>query len=294
VAAYAVLQALESAAGVRTSAQRGLAAAERVLAVLAEEPTVRAPAGGRAASFARALRFEGVCFTYPGRATPAVQDVDLTLRPGEHVAIVGPTGGGKTTLLRLALRLFDPAAGAITLDGVDLRELDLVRLRRLFAVVPQDVALFDRTLRENIAYGAPGATAADVEEAARLAGVDEIADGLPQGLDTPVGARGAALSGGQRQQVGLARAFVRRAEVLLLDEATAALDAVSERRVQDALEKLTRGRAAIVVAHRLSSLLAAQRILVLAEGRLVEQGSHAELSARAGHYRRLLDGQRIA
>lgn len=294
VAAYAVLQALESAAGVRTSAQRGLAAAERVLAVLAEEPTVRAPAGGRAASFARALRFEGVCFTYPGRATPAVQDVDLTLRPGEHVAIVGPTGGGKTTLLRLALRLFDPAAGAITLDGVDLRELDLVRLRRLFAVVPQDVALFDRTLRENIAYGAPGATAADVEEAARLAGVDEIADGLPQGLDTPVGARGAALSGGQRQQVGLARAFVRGAEVLLLDEATAALDAVSERRVQDALEKLTRGRAAIVVAHRLSSLLAAQRILVLAEGRLVEQGSHAELSARAGHYRRLLDGQRIA
>jgi ABC-type multidrug transport system fused ATPase/permease subunit len=220
--------------------------------------------------------------------------VDLTLRPGEHVAIVGPTGGGKTTLLRLALRLFDPAAGAITLDGVDLRELDLVRLRRLFAVVPQDVALFDRTLRENIAYGAPGATAADVEEAARLAGVDEIADGLPQGLDTPVGARGAALSGGQRQQVGLARAFVRGAEVLLLDEATAALDAVSERRVQDALEKLTRGRAAIVVAHRLSSLLAAQRILVLAEGRLVEQGSHAELSARAGHYRRLLDGQRIA
>jgi ATP-binding cassette subfamily B protein len=294
LSAYAVLQALETAAGLRASAQRGLASADRVLQVLDAQPSVTVPAPAHAPSFTRALRFERVGFTYPGRSAPALVDVDLTVRPGEKLAIVGPTGGGKTTLLRLALRLFDPCSGAITLDGVDLRQLDLAALRRLFAVVPQDVALFDRTLRENIAYAAPEATAAEVDGAARLAGVDEIAAGLPRGLETVVGPRGAALSGGQRQQVAIARAFVRRAPILLLDEATAALDAVSERRVQDALDALGRGRTTLVVAHRLSTLLTAERILVLAEGRLVEQGSHAELAARAGHYRRLIDGQRIA
>jgi ATP-binding cassette subfamily B protein len=294
LAAYAALQALETAAGLRTNAQRGLASADRVFGVLDEEPSVRPPATAGAPCFTRALRFERVGFTYPGRAAPALVEVDFAIRPGEKLAIVGPTGSGKTTLLRLALRLFDPSSGAVTLDGVDLRQLDPVALRRLFAVVPQDVALFDRTLRENIAYAAPEATAADVEQAARRAGVDEIAAGLPHGLDTVVGPRGATLSGGQRQQVAIARAFVRRAPILLLDEATAALDAVSERRVQDALDALGRGRATLVVAHRLSTLLAAERILVLAEGRLVEQGSHAELAARAGHYRRLIDGQRIA
>ena len=294
VAAYAVLQALEAAAGLYTSAQAGLASAERLFVVLDEPVGLAAPKGGAAPRFTRALRFEGVSFTYPDRTAPALVDVDFTLRPGDHVAVVGPTGSGKTTLLRLALRLVDPTGGAITLDGADLRGLDLVALRRLFAVVPQDVSLFDRSVRENIAYARPAADARDVEEAARRAGVDAIAERLPQGLDTVVGARGALLSGGERQQVGIARAFLRDAPILLLDEATAALDAVTERRVQDALAALARERTTLVVAHRLASLVSAARILVLSEGHLVEQGSHAELAARPGHYRRLLEGQRIA
>ena len=198
-------------------------------------------------------------------------------------------------MLRLALRLFDPASGAITLDGVDLRELDPSELRRLFAVVPQDVLLFDRTLAENIAFGSPGAGRERVDDAARLVGLDELAARLPRGLDTALGTRAHALSAGERQRIALARAIVRDAPILLLDEATSALDAETEREIAGVLARHARGRAMVTVSHRVARLRAAARILVLEDGRVVEQGTHGELLARDGVYRRLFEvGERSA
>jgi ABC-type multidrug transport system fused ATPase/permease subunit len=287
VAAYALLDALQSLAVLYASAQAGVAAAARVFAVFDEAPLVAPSASGRRATFRAALRFEEVGFAYPGR-TPVVAGLSLALRPGEHVALVGASGSGKTTLLRLALRLYDPASGRVTLDGIDLRELDLAALRQLFAVVPQDVVLLDRSLRDNVAWVRPAAAPEEIDAALRQAGVTAFAARLPEALDTVVGSRGAALSAGERQRVALARALLRDAPILLLDEATSALDLETERHVRSALEAFARGRCVVSITHDLAALATADRILVLESGVVAEEGTHAALLAAGGAYARLV------
>ncbi len=238
-----------------------------------------------------ALAFEHVSFAYPGGETAAVEDLSFKASVGETVAIVGPSGAGKSTLFQLALRFYDPASGRVTLDGVDLREASLAGVRARIAFVPQDPVLFAASAFDNIAFGLPEAERSEVEAAARLAGADRFIAALPQGYDTPLGERGVTLSGGQRQRIALARALLKDARVLLLDEATSALDAESETLVQEALAATAAGRTTLVIAHRLATVLAADRILVMDGGRIVEQGSHTELVARRGLYARLAELQ---
>ena len=274
-------------------ATQAAGSAERLGELLATEPEVRDPEHPRPLPVpARgALAFEAVGFSYPGAETPALEGFSLNVAPGETVAIVGPSGAGKSTLFHLALRFYDPAAGRITIDGVDLREARLDEIRDRLALVPQDPVVFATSLRENIRLGRAAATDAEVEAAARLAGADRFVADLPGGYDTQIGERGVTLSGGQRQRVALARALLKDAPVLLLDEATSALDAESETLVQEALSVTRKGRATLVIAHRLATVLAADRIVVMDGGRIVEQGSHAELVARRGLYARLAELQ---
>jgi ATP-binding cassette subfamily B protein len=234
-----------------------------------------------------ALSFEQVRFCYPSRPeTPAAADLDLHIAPGERVALVGPSGAGKSTLFALLLRFYDPQAGSIRFDGVDLRALDLRALRSCIALVPQDPVIFGASAWENIRYGLEVSDEA-VRQAARAAHAEDFLDRLPQGFDTYLGERGVRLSGGERQRVAIARTILRDPALLLLDEATSALDAESERLVQEALEQLMRGRTSIVIAHRLATVRHADRILVLDQGQIVASGSHAELMAEGGLYARL-------
>jgi subfamily B ATP-binding cassette protein MsbA len=235
------------------------------------------------------IRFENVTFTY-GRE-PVLADVHFDARAGEVVAIVGRTGAGKTTLVDLLLRFYDPTDGRITIDGVDLREVRRTSLLDQTAVVSQEPFLFDGTIRENIRYGRLDASEDEILAAARAAHVDEFAEGLPDGYETEVGAAGARLSGGQRQRVTIARAILRDPAILVLDEATSALDSKSERLVQDAIEKLIPGRTVFVIAHRLSTVRAAHKIVVLEHGRVSQIGNHDELMARSGLYRELVEIQ---
>jgi len=229
-----------------------------------------------------------VTFAYPGRPDlPALREFSLLVRPGERVALVGPSGAGKSTVFRLLLRFYDPQAGRILFDGVDLRQADLSALRARMALVAQDSALFSGTAVENVAYGRDAASASDVAAAIRAAQAEGFLAALPQGADTPLGERARSLSGGQRQRLAIARALVRQAPLLLLDEATSALDAENERLVQAALDEAMRGRTTLVIAHRLSTVLKADRIVVMDQGRVVEQGAHGELVARNGLYARL-------
>jgi ATP-binding cassette subfamily B protein len=234
------------------------------------------------------IALDKVSFAYPGRDDlPALHNVTLAVRPGETVALVGPSGAGKSTLFNLLLRFYDPTAGEVLIDGVRAREADLGELRRRFALVPQEIALFADTVAENIRYGATEAGEADIEEAARAAYAHEFIGELPQGYATRLGERGVTLSGGQRQRIAIARAILRQAPILLLDEATSALDAESERLVQQALARLSQGRTTLVIAHRLATVERADRILVMDEGRIVEEGTHGELVRRGGLYSRL-------
>ena len=227
-----------------------------------------------------AVRFENVSFHYSTRAdVPVLQNVDFSVRPGERVALVGPSGAGKSTIASLALRFYDPVTGRVLIDGKDAREYDLTALRDRMAIVPQEVLLFGGTIRENIGYGRPDAPQAQIEEAARKANAHDFIASFPQGYDTVVGERGIQLSGGQRQRIAIARAVLKDPAILILDEATSALDSESERLVQEALDKLMVGRTSIVIAHRLSTVRNADRILVLDKGAVVESGTHDELIA---------------
>jgi ATP-binding cassette subfamily C protein CydCD len=232
-----------------------------------------------------------VTFTYPGRTRPALDDVRLVIPAGSTVALVGPSGAGKTTTAHLFLRFWDPEKGSVRLDGHDLRDYRLDELRRRVALVAQDTYLFNDTLRNNVLLARPAATVAEVDAAIERAALTEFVGSLPGGLDTVVGERGTRLSGGQRQRVAIARAFLKDAPILILDEATSHLDAVSEATVRAALDRLKQDRTTLVIAHRLSTVRGADAIVVLDRGRVAETGSHAELLARRGLYARLIAAQ---
>jgi len=266
--------------------QQGIAAGMGIFSVL--DLPGESAGGERRIERARGdVEYRGVTFVYSGAQEPVLAGIDFSIASGQTLAIVGRSGAGKSTLVGLLPRLYEATDGQVLLDGADVREYRLADLRRQIAYVGQDVQLFDDSIRNNIALGMEEASEQAIREAARAAHVLEFADLLPQGLDTPVGERGALLSGGQRQRVAIARALLRDAPVLVLDEATSALDAESERQVQDALARLRSGRTTLVIAHRLATVEQADRILVLHEGRIAESGAHAELLARGGLYSQL-------
>ena len=270
--------------------QRAAGATERLVELLNARDTVDDPAQPVKMPdvVAGAIAFENVNFSYPSRPeTAALRGVTFTVKPGETVALVGPSGAGKTTIFQLLMRFFDPESGQITLDGVDLKSLRREDFRQSFAMVPQDPVIFAESARENIRFGRPDATDAEVEDAARAAAAHDFLSALPQGYDSFVGERGVMLSGGQRQRIAIARAILRAAPVLLLDEATSALDAESERLVQQAVEALSADRTTLIVAHRLATVKKADRIVVFDEGQIVATGTHDALVAEGGLYARL-------
>ena len=286
--------ALAELAEVWGEVSQAAGAAERLSELLAVRPLIQEPANPIeiAKPVAGRITFDDVSFAYPDReAGSALEHVSLQVGAGQTVALVGPSGAGKSTVLNLLLRFFDPQSGAIRIDDVDIRNIRLDDLRSQLSVVSQDVALFADTVAENIRYGAPGAVMADIERAAIAAQADGFIRALPDGYQTRLGERGVTLSGGQRQRIAIARAILRNAPILLLDEATSALDAESEAGVQKALEAVMAGRTTIVVAHRLATIVKADRILVFDGGHIVEQGSHAELIKAKGLYTRFAEMQ---
>ena len=267
---------------------RAAGATERLMELLSSQSPITSPLNPALALVQRAgsaINFDNVTFNYPSRPQQAaLADFSLTVKPGQTVALVGPSGAGKSTVFQLLLRFYDPASGHIQLDGVATRELSLHDLRQRIGIVPQDAVIFSSSALENIRYGRPEASDSEVKAAAQAAFADEFISALPEGYGTFLGERGVRLSGGQRQRIAIARAMLKNPPLLLLDEATSALDAESERMVQAALESAMRGRTTLVIAHRLATVIKADHIVVLDHGRLVEQGTHAELVAHGGVY----------
>lgn len=282
---------LKDVTKVNMALQLALSSAQRIFELIDAPTEIAEKSDARdLPPFAQAIRYETVSFRY-GADEEVLRDIDLTIRRGETVAIVGPSGAGKTTLVNLLPRLYDPTKGRITLDGVDLKDASLASLRGQIGIVTQDTVLFDTTARDNVAYGRPEAPEEGVRAAARAAFADEFLDRLPEGYDTRLGEDAGRLSGGQKQRVAIARALFKDAPILILDEATSQLDSESEALVASALTNLMEGRTTLVIAHRLSTVRRADRILVLDRGRLVESGTHQELLTRNGLYRRLHDMQ---
>lgn len=270
--------------------QRAAGATERLVELLTAEDSVQDPlqADQLAQPVKGALSFEGVEFHYPSRPLiSALGGINLTIAPGETVALVGPSGAGKSTIIQMVQRFYDPQEGAVKIDGKDLRDLDRSAFRKYIALVPQDPVIFADTARENIRFGRPDATDAEVEEAAKAAAAYDFLKALPDGFDSYVGERGVMLSGGQKQRIAIARAILRDAPILLLDEATSALDAESEHAVQRAVEELARTRTTLIVAHRLATVKKADRIIVMEDGKIAAQGTHDALVAEGGLYARL-------
>jgi subfamily B ATP-binding cassette protein MsbA len=276
--------------GINNTLQDGIAAAQRIFEVLDTQPEIREKPG--AITISRnfsTISLRNVSFRY--EEAMVLKDIDLTVRAGETIAIVGKSGGGKTTLVNLIPRFYDVTGGAILVDGQDLRSATIDSIRSCMAMVTQQTILFNDTVRSNIAYGSAGRSEEDIILAARAAHADLFIRSLPQGYDTVIGESGVKLSGGQRQRIAIARAILRDAPILILDEATSSLDTESEREVQKALDTLMKGRTSFVIAHRLSTIMNADRIIVLKDGRIVEQGSHAELLAKGGEYKNLYEQQ---
>ena len=274
--------------------QKAIAGFKRMDEVLSTVPDIQdKPGAADLQVTAGAVEYRNVCFNYEDvglgaddGARPVIDHMDLSIRPGQTIALVGPSGGGKSTTCSLLPRFYDVAAGSISIDGQDVRDVTQHSLRRAIGLVQQDVYLFDGTIGENIAYGKPGATTEEIAEAARRANIDTFIESLPQGYDTVVGERGSRLSGGQKQRVAIARVFLKNPKILILDEATSALDNESEEAVQESLEELARGRTTIIIAHRLSTIKHADEIATVEHGRVVERGTYEELLARGGTYAR--------
>jgi subfamily B ATP-binding cassette protein MsbA len=276
--------------GVNSTVQDGVAAARRIFEVLDTQPEIRdRPGAGIARHDFKTIEFRNLVFKYEDEMV--MKDIDLTVKAGETIAIVGKSGGGKTTLVNLIPRFYDVTGGSILIDGKDIRDLSIESLRSLTAIVTQQTFLFNDTVKDNIAYGDTGKQFEDIVRAARSAYAEDFVRALPLGYDTIIGESGVKLSGGQRQRIAIARALLKNAPILILDEATSSLDTQSEREVQNALDTLMKGRTSFVIAHRLSTIMNADRIIVLKDGRIVEQGRHEELIARGGEYKSLYEQQ---